>query len=223
MLTPLIKYRFELFLGTQVAILFGSLIIPSAVNDLVSSILFYLNVIIGCLLIGNNRKFQIKLIIIFSALGGILIVSPWFWEELKPLDYFQFVLFFIFHVWIAVSIIRSLWHANTVDKTIIFGLMSGYISLGFLGLFIFLSLELLNPGSFSGLTTLDGASNNITEPLIYFSYITLMTIGYGEILPLTTLAQKATILIGLIGQFYLVIITAIIVGKFLNQNSNLNR
>ena len=45
-----------------------------------------------------------------------------------------------------------------------------------------------------------------------------MTIGYGEITPVTLLAQKATILIGLLGQFYLVIITAIIVGKFLTQN-----
>jgi len=57
---------------------------------------------------------------------------------------------------------------------------------------------------------------------MYFSYITLMTIGYGEITPLTPLAQKATILIGLAGQFYLVIITATIVGKYINQSNRLS-
>ena len=45
----------------------------------------------------------------------------------------------------------------------------------------------------------------------------MMTIGYGDIAPVTVLAQKATILVGFSGQFYLVIITAIIVGKFINQ------
>jgi hypothetical protein len=42
-----------------------------------------------------------------------------------------------------------------------------------------------------------------------------MTIGYGEILPATATAQKAAILVGLMGQFYLVIITAVVVGKYM--------
>ena len=54
---------------------------------------------------------------------------------------------------------------------------------------------------------------------MYFAYITLMTIGYGDILPITDLAQKASMFIGLIGQFYLVILTAIVVGKYINQSS----
>ena len=60
----------------------------------------------------------------------------------------------------------------------------------------------------------------ITEELMYFSYITLTTIGYGDILPITPMARKAAILIGLIGQMYLVVITAIVVGKYINQSSN---
>jgi voltage-gated potassium channel len=46
-----------------------------------------------------------------------------------------------------------------------------------------------------------------------------MTIGYGDISPITPIAQKATIFIGLIGQFYLVVLTAIVVGKYINQKS----
>ena len=59
----------------------------------------------------------------------------------------------------------------------------------------------------------------IVEQLMYFSYITLMTIGYGDILPVTPIAHKAAMFIGLIGQFYLVILTAIVVGKFINQSA----
>ncbi len=56
---------------------------------------------------------------------------------------------------------------------------------------------------------------------MYFSYITLTTIGYGDILPITILARKASILIGLVGQMYLVVITAIVVGKYIKQSSNM--
>jgi len=50
---------------------------------------------------------------------------------------------------------------------------------------------------------------------MYYTYITLMTIGYGDISPATPLAKKAAVFIGLWGQFYLVIITAVVVGKYI--------
>ncbi|MEO1011510.1 MAG: potassium channel family protein, partial [Bacteroidota bacterium] len=74
------------------------------------------------------------------------------------------------------------------------------------------------PGSFQGILLEVGASPEmLTGQLMYFSFITLLTIGYGDIAPITELAQKAAILIGLMGQFYLVIIMAVVVGKFVNQ------
>ena len=100
------------------------------------------------------------------------------------------------------------------------GLISGFLSLGFIGFFLCLSIEIIEPDSFIGLEAFDSTANTITQRIMYYSYITLLTIGYGDIVPATLLAQKATILIGLLGQFYLVIITAIIVGKFLNQKQS---
>jgi voltage-gated potassium channel len=47
-----------------------------------------------------------------------------------------------------------------------------------------------------------------------------MTIGYGDISPLTPIAKKAAVLIGLWGQFYLVIITALVVGKYLTSEQD---
>ena len=77
---------------------------------------------------------------------------------------------------------------------------------------------MVSPGSFSGITdTTTGVAD--TANIMYFSYITLMTIGYGDILPLTLPAKKAAILIGLIGQFYLVIITAVVVAKYIRSQN----
>ena len=77
--------------------------------------------------------------------------------------------------------------------------------------------RIVNSLFFFGITDSNTIDNNLIDRLMYFSYIILMTIGYGEIIPLTTLAQKAIILIGLIGQFYLVILTAFVVGKYFSQ------
>lgn len=98
--------------------------------------------------------------------------------------------------------------------------MAGYISLGLLAFFLCLSIEVMHPNSFSGLVYDISANADLLDQLMYFSYITLMSIGYGDILPITATAQKATVFIGLIGQFYLVVLTAIVVGKYINQDTS---
>jgi hypothetical protein len=44
-----------------------------------------------------------------------------------------------------------------------------------------------------------------------------MTIGYGDIIPITVIAQKATMFIALMGQFYMVIVTAVVVEKYMRS------
>ena len=118
---------------------------------------------------------------------------------------------FLYYIVVTYELIKQVWHAKLVNKTVIFGLISGYLSLGFIGFFICTSIEFVHPGSFQG----NISAESLTDSLMYYSYISMMTIGFGDITPSTLLAQKATILIGLLGQFYLVIITGVVVGKFI--------
>jgi hypothetical protein len=117
------------------------------------------------------------------------------------------------------EVISQVWRSKKVDETVILGLISGYICLGMLGFFMCMSIELLEPNSFSGITQLDEHPQMARQNLLYYSYITILTIGYGDIVPTSALAKNASLLIGLLGQFYMVIITAIVVGKFLYQRT----
>ncbi len=221
MLSKLHIYRFELFLISQIAILFGSLIIPSDSFEIVSPVLFYINIIAGSLFLGTQEKTQVWVIFfVLIIIGGVFALSELNTINTDIFNFLRIIVLFIFHLLVTYKIIKQVWQAKFVNKKVIFGVISGFISLGFIGFFIFISIEVIYPESFTGLIILNNSANTLTERLMYFSYITLLTIGYGEILPVTLLAQKATILIGLIGQFYLVIITAIIVGKFINQATN---
>jgi hypothetical protein len=121
--------------------------------------------------------------------------------------------YLIFYCIVTFELVRQVWRSKIVNKNVIFGLISGFIGLGLIGFFVFLSIEIAQANSFEGFNPMISLSDN----LMYYSYISLLTIGFGDIVPITVLAQKATILIGLMGQIYLVVITGIIVGKYINQ------
>jgi voltage-gated potassium channel len=218
MIVKLYKYRFEILLFTQLAILFGGLLFPSSwFDNYISPILFILNLLAALVLFSSNKKkmwLVIVLLLVAIIAFGIDVSES---EHKRMINNIKLVSFFLFYVLLAMELVQQVWSAKKVEKNVIFGLISGYLSIGLIGFFICLSIELYHPGAFKGLNYLNGNSTFMSEDLIYYSYVTLMTIGYGDIVPVTPLAKKAAVLIGLLGQFYLVILTAVIVGKYINQ------
>ena len=210
----LLKLRFELFFGTMMAVLFGSLFFESHYYvDYVYPVLFFLNVLSGVLLISVKRSHFIISIVFFLMALFLLGLNPFVaphWE--RHVELTELIFHFVFYAFVTTQIIKQVWQIREVDSNVIIGLMSGYVALGLMAFFIFFIIETLFPHSFSGLG-LEDQHDPLTRinSLLYYSFITLMTIGYGEIYPVTIKAQKAAILVGLIGQFYLVIITAVVI------------
>ncbi|MBP8850602.1 MAG: two pore domain potassium channel family protein [Breznakibacter sp.] len=58
------------------------------------------------------------------------------------------------------------------------------------------------------------------KTLQYFSYITVATVGYGDVAPITQLAKKSTILLSLVGYFYSAFVTSIIIGKYIAYSNS---
>jgi len=204
---------------SQMAILFGSLFVPAGwFESWVSPLLFLSNLMAGVVFVYHKKP-------LFIFLSGLLVLSAIIFiidilgiELNIRLSFLRLSFFFVFYTIVSLEIIKQVMNAKNVNKNVIIGLISGYISLGLLAFFMFYTIELVNPNSFSGLVYNPNIEREITEQLLYFSYVTLLTIGYGEILPISSLAQKAAILVALLGQFYLVILTAIVVGKYINQS-----
>lgn len=219
MIEKLYPYRFEIFFFSQVTILFGSLIVPSAIfENIVSPILFLINLLAGVLLLSTKKNLMWFFVVLLLVSGVVFGSSLFENRNEKFFNFIRMITYFLFYVVVTFEIIMQVWKAEFVNKNVILGLISGYVSLGLIGFFICISIEMADHGSFKGLM-LDSSNRGemITEELMYYSYITMLTIGYGDIVPVTSLSKKAAILIGLIGQFYLVIVTAIVVGKYINQ------
>ena len=221
MIKQLYFYRFEIFFFSLLTVLFGSLFFPEQFfNKFIFPFLLLINVGAGILLIFKSKKLVWFFSVLFLGLLftlGLSMIS----QSASDDTYLKLRLgfYFSFYIVITLEIIKQVWKTSKVNKNVIIGLMSGYITLGLLGFFLFVTIELFNPNSFGG--TLLNISNIDAkfESLLYYSYITLLTIGYGEIIPLTPVSQKAAVLIGLIGQFYIVIITAVVVEKYIRYSS----
>ena len=76
-------------------------------------------------------------------------------------------------------------------------------------------LEHVSPGSFQGLSA--GSPIELQRDLLYYSYVTLTTLGYGDIYPIGAEARALAITEAIIGQLYLVVLVAGVVGILLSQ------
>ena len=126
----------------------------------------------------------------------------------------SFLLFGVFVILITYQVLKQIMVTNNIDMHIIVGAFCGFMLIGIIASLVFTFLYFGNPDSFSNINP----SNRGVEDLFYFSFITILTIGYGDIAPLTDTARSLSLFFGLIGQFYLVVIMAVLVGKFIGKS-----
>ncbi len=218
-LFDLYPHRFTIFLISLLFILFGTLLVPLDLFDTyVTPIFFVVNILAGTLLISKKKKLHGFFIILFITTIVVVLFSSYLVTEEKVYRYIEFAILFSFYCFVTYEIIVQVWQSTKVNRGVILGLMCGYICIGLVGFFICMAVELLEPGSFSGLPTIDLNPESNRDGLVYYSFITLLTIGYGDISPVSQLARNASILIGLMGQFYLVIVTAVVIEKYIRHS-----
>lgn len=217
MVRTLYKYRFGIFLATQLLILFGSLLVSHGFYEqFLLPILLVLNIGAGILMVSRDKGRTWLLLSLFLIILLSIVIDMILGIGGKGGESLLFLAYFLFHILLTFRMIGQVWKESVVDNKVIMGLISGYISLGFLAFFMFSTIELWTPGSFGGAILEGNGSFDIkSDSIMYYAYITLLTIGYGEIVPVTPLAQKAAVLVGLTGQLYIAIITAVVVEKYI--------
>lgn len=219
MIDRLYKNRFELFFYSVLAILFGSLVIPQTFFDTVMMPVFILvNIASGILLMFKKKNIMWFFIVTFCVALFIFGKSMLYRQLSDSYRFVRLVIYFLFYTTVTLEIILQVWKASFVNKNVIIGLMSGYVCLGLIGFFIFSGIEMAVPDSFNGFPQGEVNFVDRASSLLYFSYITLLTIGYGQIVPVTAVGQKAVMLIGLAGQFYIIILTAMVVEKYIRHS-----
>ncbi len=116
-------------------------------------------------------------------------------------------------------ILRDLFSSAAVTADRLCGAMSVYLMLGVAWGFFYSALELYFPGSFTLAAPLDpGQPLAEIDPLqrsgvlFYYSFVTLTTLGYGDVSPVSPTAQMLAMWEAIVGQIYLTILVARLVG-----------
>jgi len=212
------RFGFSILFVSLLAIVFSQAFVDTGLDLLIRVV--YTMTLIACLYLVANGKWQLRI--------GFLLVVPIFFtswtsgimgESKQQLAYCLVHIFFLSYI--SVHVYLSLFKAKIIDSNIVFSALSLYLLIGITFSFIYASIELVDPNSightvqFVELT--DRVFDQIHAQLFYFSFVTLSTLGYGDISPVSELARSFSILEALIGQIYLAVIIARLVG--LQQSS----
>ena len=149
----------------------------------------------------------------FLALTGLTLLGRWA-ALISGDGGFELGSSVITVAWVgaAIAIVGTeLFRQRSVTTNMIFGAIVAYLlaAVGFA--YLFEVLERLQPGAFSGIP--EGASAQaLGDALLYFSLVTLTTLGYGDIVPASGLARPIAVLEGVFGTLYLAVMIARLVG-----------
>jgi hypothetical protein len=127
-----------------------------------------------------------------------------------------------FYFWAAALIVASLFRRQALSLDSLFGVICGYLLLGMAWGVLYSMLDTMGPGSFQVAARLAEqvqADHSRIHLFTYYSFITLTTVGYGDITPLSTPARTCSWLEALTGQFYLAVLVAGLVGILLSRRS----
>ncbi|MCK4879365.1 MAG: two pore domain potassium channel family protein [Bacteroidales bacterium] len=137
-----------------------------------------------------------------------------FLPDLKYLNVITFGLNTLFFIVVTIALVAHVAMAREVYGSTLLCAINSYLLIGLTLSMLFLIIDIYFPGSFNQVKSGEGSFSTF----VYYGFITLTTLGYGDITPDTSLARSLSTFTALFGQLYLVIIMALIIGKYLIVN-----
>jgi voltage-gated potassium channel len=130
------------------------------------------------------------------------------WFDHPALSAMTLGLWTLIGLFAAAGALRFAMRAVSVDEEHLYAALSAYLLAGiFFGIFYWV-LEQIGPGTF-------GAAGEFTRmSALYFSFVTLATLGYGDIVPRTDVARGLAIVEGVGGQLFLAVMVARLVSLY---------
>ena len=212
------KYKMFNFMASIIILLILSAVLEGTkygylIINTASTIVF----ILGVYAAGRNKR---------NVLILIILGLPWFFSEWiftqSSETIFTSVLFFLF---ITGTITDHILRSEEVSADTLYGAVCVYLLLGLLWASIYGFLEYVSPGIIFVTNNTDIVDHLTSNEIIYYSYTTLTTLGYGDIISLTPEGRIVSVLEAIVGQLFIAFLVARLVAiytaKAIIKKSNL--
>lgn len=173
----------------------------------------------------------------YRALGLLTIAAGLVWS-LTPLQHRDsgiplILLWALFSAWSSLRLVSRLAAERRVSQPVITGAFAGYLMLGLTSGLLCIALETIQPGSFRDSSEVGAASgvSVLGQPstsaqglpvwtlsfvrLIYFAFVSLTTVGYGDVVPASPTAQMLGIGIATLGTLYVAVVMGLLISRLI--------
>lgn len=165
-------------------------------------------------LVGSKLWFRASIVLAITAVSLTILGIAFNIDILLHFTVLVSLLFLVISTAITFKYVFVRSHVN-INK--IYGAVCIYLMMGIIWAIFYYFLVLFQPESFSGLGSQVG--QGVFAELIYYSFVTLTTLGYGDITPIAPLARTLSYIESISGQIYLTVLVAALVGMHISKKS----
>jgi hypothetical protein len=159
----------------------------------------------------RGRTLRITLLFVVPALAArwITLLRP---DLLSPVVFMAAAI--VFFGFVVAQILRAILNTRHVDANVLCAGLSGYLILGLLWVPAYALVAHMNPGAFVLSAGAEAGAKMDGFREFYFSFITLCTVGYGDVVPVSKVARMLAIMEAITGLFYVTVLISRLVAIY---------
>ncbi len=154
------------------------------------------------------------------AVFWVTLEVVYLFSRVELLIVFVLLVALVFVALVGFIALRDVLYGGEVDQNRLMGAMCVYLLIGLAWAFVFTLIHVVTPTSFEGIAGPTTEAHAKAIQFLYYSFVTLTTLGYGEITPASPIAQTLAYMEAVSGQFYLTILVAALVGMLLSRRQS---
>ena len=163
----------------------------------------------------RTSKMRFRTGIVFVVAVLLLVIAGVF-LNFSGLRYTHLLLLLAFFIWTSWLAARQVLFTGSIDGNKIVGAICIYLLLGLIWAMLYLLIAEISPSAFNGFEQAEWSENFFAAT--YYSFVTLTTLGYGEITPVLPVARFLAFTEAIIGVFYIAILVASLVGVRMSEH-----
>jgi hypothetical protein len=187
-------------------------------GDLIVSALFSLVLLAGVVAVADSKR----VLVIAIVLAIPAIAGRWmnhFRPELVPPHVFL-TAGLVLIAFVVANLLRFVLRAPSVNADVLCASISAYLMLGLMWTLAYWLVDQLTPGGAFSFNTNAGTRSINGFTGFYFSFITLSTVGYGDITPVSRIARWLAAMEAMTGLLYVAVLIARLVSLYSTPKSN---